>query len=167
MWVGEDFGDVYYILLLLVLPYIVSLTQNIANDAILIENRIKIEALVVFFTSVLSFILAVPLSRLYGAIGCAVAIFAGLILNLLIMNLYYQKKMCMGVRGFFEACHLSILPILIVYTAIAFAAKHLLGLDSWPQLIYGVIVYVAIYCAIVYFLLFSQEEKQFFRNGLK
>ena len=104
------------------------------------------------------------LSPKYGAIGAAIGTCFGLLAYQIIINVYYQKKLRLDIRTFFHECHLKILPLLIVFTVIAYYLQSLITLDSWIKLITCGSIYVVIFLLICYVLLFNKEEKMFIKS---
>ena len=167
LWVGDVFIDVYYIVILLTITNIVSLTQTIANDVIYVKNKVKYSAIITIITSLLSFVLAIVLSSNMGALGCAIAISIGLLLYLFIMNIFYSRKLQIPMWNFFKNCHLKILPLLLLLTTGVYFIRKQLVLDNWIILIGAILIYLVLYCGISYFFLFNKEEKELVLSVLK
>ncbi len=159
LWVGEKFSDVYYIVLLLTLSNIVSLTQYIASNLVLATNMINITAKITFICSGGSLILAVFLSKRYGAVGCAICTAIGLCLELVFYNIFYNKKLKLDIKNFFIQCHLKILPIIIGITIIGILVKSRIAFVSWKCILIGVILYTIVYASVIYFIIMNEYEK--------
>ncbi len=160
LWVGDDFSNVYWVLLLLIVSNIISLTQRIAEDLVYVENRIKDTAIRIFTCSLIGIIVACIFAPRFGAIGAAIGTAFGLCVYQIVINVFYKKQLGINVKSFFLMCHAQILPILVVVTAIGYYASSILVLDSWITLIVGIAVYVSIFSGVCYFWLFNQDEKQ-------
>ncbi len=164
LWVGVDFVNVYWVLLLLILSNLVSLTQKIAEDLVYVENRIKETAIRIFACSLLGIIVACVFSPRYGAIGAAVGTAFGLCVYQFVINLFYKKQLGINIKLFFLSCHALIIPVLVVVTAIAYYASTFFVIDSWLKLMVGITAYVLVYGMVCHFLLFNQEEKLLIKN---
>ena len=160
LWVGDGFSNVWYVLLLLIVSNLVSLTQSIAGDYVYVENKIKDTAIRIIGTSALGLCIAAILAPKYGAVGCAIGTGAGLCLYQIIINLFYHKKLKIDVLTFFKKCHISILPALILFSTLSYYAFSLLTINTWPMLITAIIVYTALFILVCRLLLFNEEERQ-------
>lgn len=159
LWVGVEFTDVYWVLLLLILSNLVSLTQRIADDLVYVENKIKESAIRVFICSIVGLAIACLLSSRLGAIGAAIGTCFGLCVYQVWINLFYHQKMKLDIIGFFKQCHFKIMPVLIVLASLFYYIGTKIILDSWVKLIAGAAVYVFVFVCICYFVLFNNDEK--------
>lgn len=159
LWVGPEFSPSFWVFILLILTNIVSLTLQIAMDTVYAENRIKGISIITLISAPIGLIIAWVLAPRYGALGCAIGSGIGLILTQLMNVIFFHKKMDFNMAYFFVNCHLKILPVLIVYSIIAYFIRQMFTINSWVTLIAGIAIYSVIYCAIVYFFLFNKDEK--------
>lgn len=159
LWVGEEFLNVYWVLLLLILSNLVSLTQRIADDLVYVENKIKESAIRIFICSVVGLALGCLLAPMMGAIGAALGTAFGLCVYLVVINVFYHKKMELDIVGFFKQCHLKILPIIIVLGTVFYFVSTKVTLDSWMKLIAGVAFYTFVFVSVCYFIIFNKDEK--------
>ena len=141
-----------------------SLTLSVAGDLICAENKIRYASLTTVITSAIGLIFAFLLAPTMGAVGCAIASGCGLVLNEIVMIIFYQKKMHLDMGYFFKNCHLKILPVLLVYTVCAFFIKRMIVINSWSELICHIAVYTLGYVVIVYFMLFNNDEKSLLKG---
>lgn len=160
LWVGDDFSNVYWVLILLIFSNIVSLTQRIAEDLVYVENKIKDTTIRIFICSALGLGVGCVLAPMFGAIGTAVGTGLGLCVYQIIINIYYQKKLGLDIRTFFHECHLKILPFLIIFTVIAYYLQSLIVLDSWIKLFFYGSIYAMIFLILCFVFLFNINEKQ-------
>lgn len=167
LWVGQDFKDVYWILMLFIVSNLVSLTQSIANDYVYAENRVRTTSVYVFVCSGVGIIVAILLSRRYGALGCAMGTCFALLLNLLLVNLFYKNQLKLQIGRFFRECHLKILPLTIVLSVIAMVVTHYIQINSWISLIIGVGIYVVLYSTLAWSFLLNQSEKDLVKSFIK
>lgn len=165
LWVGSDFSNVYWVLILLIICNLVSLTQRVAEDLVYVENRIKDSTLRVFICSVLGLGLGCLLAPKYGAIGAAIGTGIGLCIYQIVINIYYHRNLDLDIPLFFTNCHLKIMPLLMVLTAVAFYLQTFFSFDSWLKLIVGAIIYTVLFFTVSYLLLFNNDEKQLFRSA--
>jgi O-antigen/teichoic acid export membrane protein len=131
LWVGNSYSDAYYICLLFFFPLLVPLIQNVAISILQARNQMRFRSLLYLAISLLSFIVSLPLTKHYGVIGCAIATSCALFLgHVLIMNIYYHKKVDLDIISFWkEIIKMSLTPILLSLIAIYVANR--LTIDNW------------------------------------
>ena len=94
IWIGKDFINSYYVAMLLILPSIITLTQHIGVTALVVKNEIKYRAISYLITAIISFSLSIDLSKSFGAIGSAIAIFIGNIIGqVIVLNFVFKSKL--------------------------------------------------------------------------
>lgn len=88
-WVGNEYNDSFYILIILMLPVTIPLIQNIGIEIQRAKNKHKFRTIIYLFIAVINIVSTIYLTKSYGAIGAALGTsIAVLIGNGLIMNLY-------------------------------------------------------------------------------
>lgn len=164
LWVGEEFHDVYFIVIFLIATNLISLTQHIANDLVYAENKVKYTAQMVFVTSIIGLGGACLVSAQYGAVGAAACTALGLIIYTVVINVFYYHKLELDIKTFFKECHLRILPLLVVLSVIFYYATKALAINTWSELMMGAFAYVLLYALLCYFVIFNNEEKQLVKS---
>ena len=84
----------------------------------------------------------------------------------LCINIFYSKKLHLGVVSFFKECHLKIVPVLFAAFAVLWGAEHYFNIDTWLNLISIGGAYFVLMTLMLYFMAFNTEEKDMFRNML-
>jgi O-antigen/teichoic acid export membrane protein len=160
LWVGEQFNDSYIVGVLLIVPYAISLTQEIGNTMLFALNKVKYRAIAIVITAIISFVLSIFLSKLYGAIGSAIAIFIGRILGtLILMNIVYYKVLKINVFRFFRECHLKIFIPLVITCVIGLVIQYLLPTEFLWVFTLKVIFLLVLYFIFLWLISFNQFEK--------
>ncbi len=91
LWVGSDYRNSYYIALILMIPSIIPLIQNIGVTILMAKNKHKIRNVIYFFIACLNVAISIPLCIRYEGIGCAIGTAVSLIVgNGIFINLYYR-----------------------------------------------------------------------------
>lgn len=159
LWVGNDFRNVYYILLLLIVSNIVSLTQHINVNLVYVENKVKETATRILITSAIGLIVACLLAPRFGALGCAVGTGLGLCIYLVWINSFYHNKMGIDIKSFFKECHLKIVPPIVIFSVVSFIVASRFTFDTWSKLFLALFVFGILYLLICWLLIFNKEEK--------
>lgn len=103
MWAGKGYEDAYFIVLLLVIPAIIPLMQNLGIEIQRAKNMHKFRSWVYLFIAIGNLVISIPLATRYGgigsAIGTAISLFIG---NGIIMNWYYYAKVKLDMKYFWS-----------------------------------------------------------------
>ena len=163
LWVGNDYIDVYYIVLLLITPSIVPLTQNICISIIQAKNKHKFRSIVYIFVAVLNIIISIPLAKTWGGIGAAIGTALATILGqIIVMNIYYYKVINIDIPTYWKNFTKILLPILIVSIILKYLIANItLG---WIKLFIFACIYGIIYLIYIYLLL--DKDEKIYINGI-
>lgn len=164
LWVGYEYADVYYIVILLITPAIVPLTQNLGISILQARNKHQFRSIVYILLAVGNIVVSIPLAKRYGGIGAAlgttIVTFLGQILT---MNIYYQKVAKLDIKKYWEFFIKFTTQILIVAAIYMFIIKNINF--TFVKLIIGAAIYSIIYFVIVC-LNMNIEEKSYCINIL-
>ena len=167
MWGGNDYITSYYIALVLIIPLCFPLIQNLGISIIQAKNMHRFRSILLVVVAIFNIILSIPLARLYGGVGCAIGTSISLIVgNIIIINIYYQKKIGINVIKFwceiFKMTILFIIPISVILVIMYF-----IKLSGFAYFIVFGLVYGMIYCIVSYFLVMNNYEKNIVGNLFK
>lgn len=158
-WAGEGYEESYYVALLLIIPITIPLIQNLGIEIQRAENKHQFRSIVYLIMAVLNLVLSIFLCQKYGAVGSAIGTAISLVVvNGLIMNIYYQKKMGIDIISFWKnICRMSvglIVPIVLGVLSMLYIEIS----SKW--ILFGLIIgYTAIYCISMWFLGLNRYEK--------
>ena len=157
LWVGMDYIEAYYIVLLLIGPALIPLSQNIGISIIQAKNQHQFRAVMFVIIAVLNVIISIPLARLYQGIGAAIGTAIATILGQIIsMNIFYYKKMKLDIPKYWGFLTKFIVPILIfVVITKAFISRLQISIGIFTLIC---LIYSVIYC-FYSFLFFNDYEK--------
>ncbi|MBO6023324.1 MAG: oligosaccharide flippase family protein [Bacteroidales bacterium] len=159
LWVGDAFKNAYYILICGIAIQPILLTEQIANDLVYVENKVRYTGSLIFVTSLIGFGLATICARSLGALGAGFGTGIGLIVYIIWLNIFYKNNLKLNMGRFFKECHGKILPILATFSILSFFLVRMVTIDSWFKLFGVVAVYTLIYFVIAYCFTFNKEEK--------
>lgn len=162
LWVGNDYIDAYYIILLLLVPAIIPLTQNIGISIIQAKNKHKFRSILYICIAVLNIFISIPLAKEYGGIGAAIGTaIANVIGQITIMNLYYWKKIGIDIPTYWKRFVSFMLPFACFSAGIYFLVTKVTF--TFPTIILAIIGYSIIYLLYAY-LFTNDEEKEYVRK---
>lgn len=159
LWVGDKFHNTYYVVILLIGTNIVTLTQHVASDLVMAENKVRYTATLTFIASGLALLGSILLAPSMGAVGSALSFFIAMSINIIQLNIFYRRKLNISVGKFFRNCHFKLLPAMCVISVAFCGIKQIIPTNTWSTLILFGVVFALTSALIDYFLLFNKEEK--------
>lgn len=116
IWAGEGYEKSYWTELILMVPTIVPLIQNVGINILQAKNMHKFRTVVYFFIAIANLFISIPLARKFGSVGSAIGTsIACLLGQWIIMNIYYYKKANINIPRFWKNIFKMSIPILIVF----------------------------------------------------
>lgn len=160
IWAGRDFGEAYWITLLIIIPFTIDLIQNIGLSIMQAQNRYDFRAKVYFAMGLFNLFLAIPLAKLYGGIGCAFATGLSMFLgNGVIMNWYYLKITKLDIFRFWkEIGKISICVVCL--TLVGYVLYNYHNVNNVAEFLIGIVIYTVIYSFVVYKLCMNLSERE-------
>ena len=166
-WAGNNFEEAYYIALILIIPLSIPLIQNLGLSIMQAKNMHKFRAVLLVFIAILNIVVSIPLAKLYDGIGSAIGTSISLILgNIIIMNIYYYKKVKINIFKFWKEIVKLILP-LIIPIIIILIVMNLHDYNNFINIIIYALLYTIIYTIIAYNFSMNNYEKKLVINALK
>ena len=166
-WVGKKFITSYYIAIILIIPLCLPLIQNLGISIMQAKNMHKFRSIVLFMIAIANIAISIPLAKLYGGIGSAIGTSLSLLIgNVLIINIYYQKKVGINVIKFWKEIFKMTIPFLIPIT-ILLLIMHFVTLHGYLHVFVFGGLYSLIYALVCYTLVMNDYEKGIINKVLK
>ena len=164
LWMGTQFSEAYLVMLFLVLPGFITLTQEIAQTYLVVVNELKYRAIIFISASIISVIISFILAPTYGALGCGIGIFtATMLCHVIGMNVIYYKVLKINVLHFFVTCFSSFLFPLFITLLFGYSISYFITINSWFLFIFAGILLSTFYLFVIWFLGLHKEEKAFIK----
>ncbi len=160
LWVGKEYIEAYSICLWIMIPLTVPLIQNTGVDILQAKNLHSFRSLIYLFISILNILASIVLVKNYGILGCSIATGISFTIgHILIMNIYYKKKINIDISKFWVEILKMSLPILIVFI-LAFIFNLFFTNMSLICFIVKISLYTISYGILMFFLGVNKEEKK-------
>lgn len=167
IWAGEGYEDAYYVLLLLSVPAIVPLTQNVGIEVQRALNRHRFRSIAYTAMALCNLALTVILAPRLGAAGAALGTAISFVLvNGIVMNVYYHKRCDINILAYWKSILRLSLGLLFPIGAGVLVTLFIPMTSLWSLLL-CIIGYTAIYCASMWLLGMNRYEKQLVLSSLK
>ena len=159
LWVGPDYKDVYYIILLIIGPSLIPLTQNIGISVIQAKNQHQFRSIVYIFIAIINIAISIPLARRFEGIGAALGtLIANLLGQIVTMNIFYWKKAKLDIPKYWKFLTKFTLKVSILGLLMMLTIRNIEF--NWMKLLFGIVIYVIFY-AIIVMLTMNKEEKKY------
>ncbi len=166
-WAGDGYDDAYIVVLLLTIPAIVPLCQNVALEIQRAMNKHRFRSFSYLIMAIINLISSIILSKRFGVIGATIGTAASLIIaNGFIMNTYYQLHCNLDVLYFWKNALrviVGVLPAMLVGAAI----QHFVRFSGMLQMVPWVCLYSAAYAVSAWFLSMNDYERQLVKRPFK
>jgi len=164
IWAGQNYIDAYYIALILMIPLIIPLSQNIIITILQVKKLHKFRSLILFLISIINILISIPLAKNYKAIGASVGTSLSLIIgNIIIMNIYYYKKVKLNILIYFK----NILTITIknsILFIITLLILKFINISNLLSLIISILIYTLVYIIYNYLTVLNNYEKNILKK---
>lgn len=157
-WAGESFADAYLMLLAMVAPLLVPLSQNVGIEIQKAKNMHKARSVVYMLMAMLNVIFT-AITAPYLSYWASALAYIGTITfgNCLFMNWYYQKKVGLDMAFYWK----SVAPIVIcaaLTTALCLLGTHWLPVSGWTEFLGWGAVFTVLYALILYAIALNGNE---------
>ncbi len=164
LWVGASIGEGTWLVwggsLLVMVPLIIPLTQNVGCAILVAKNLFKGRAVILFYSSLLCIVLGASLSYFWGALGMFIGTAVSLIVGQCIMiNIYYRRRVGLNVGDFFKKTYLPLAVPLILFAVTGIVATSSFHVSSWADFFVQVAGYCSIGLCILFFLYLNKRER--------
>lgn len=167
LWLGKGYTEVYEIALWIMIPLTIPLIQNTGIAIMQARNQHQFRSIIYFFIAILNIITSIIFVRVYGTVGCAIATGISFIFgNIIIMNIYYWKKVDIDIPLFWKNILKMTIPLIIVMI-IGINLNKFINDYSIVTFILKGIIYTGVYIILVWIFSLNIEEKKEFLKLLK
>lgn len=160
LWMGEDFLPAYGGVLLVLLPGMFYNSLEIANTAMFVTNKVKLNALVTVVTGAVNVSLSFPLSKLYGATGACLSICIAYFVRDILCHLIYHRELPLNIPAFIRSCYLRMSLPIVVTLLCGCAINRGIPDGGWGTFLIKAVLITGIYGVATYFFASTAEERQ-------
>lgn len=166
IWAEPGYEDSYWVALLLMVPGIVPLIENVGIEVQRALNIHKYRSLIYGVMAIGNLIISIILCRKYGAVGSAIGTTVAVILaNGIIMNIFYHKRCFINMKKFW----MNILLLsrgLIIPTVIGIVLLRYINLNNNLLLFCGMGIYTLLFMVSMWLWGMNDYEKGLIKTML-
>lgn len=166
-WAGDGYDEAYYIALVMALPSIVPLTQNVGIEIQRAENRHHYRSYIYGVMAIVNLVMSIYLCQILGGLGSAIGTgFACVVANIIIMDIVYHKKINIDITQYWKNILRQTAGMIIPFAVGALIMKFV-AVKSIFMLLGLIVVYAAVYFVSVWFFSMNSYEKGLFKSAYK
>ncbi len=158
LWAGEDYNGSYLIAVVLMVPSIIPLIQNVGISVLTARNKHRFRSIVYFFIAIANICISIPLCIRFEGLGCAIGTALSLLIgNGIVINLYYAH-LGIDIKRFWKSilrlARGLVIPVLLGSGLLLIKEPY-----NWLVLLASIIGYTCVYAGSMYLLGFNEYEK--------
>ena len=167
MWVGNNFSESYICTLLIIIPAVLQLPQEIADQTLIANNKVKERSCAFLIMATVNICLGIPLAKYFGALGLSISIAIAYFLRTLVLNIIYKKILDLNLKKFFIEVYKPFLSIIIIMMGMNYLINTIEFGNEWICFMAKGLLYVTIYAFTVYLIVMNKEEKSRILNLIR
>lgn len=161
LWLGKDFIAIYAIVLIIMVPFSIDLIQNLGINVLKAKNLFKFRTILLMIVAVVNIIVSIPAIYFYGKMGTAIITACSLLIgNVVIMNIYYYKKIGLDILGFWRTISRLVLAFILAICC----SQLLWDLTKPPITWISIILYIFYYTVLaggsLFFIGMTKEQRR-------
>jgi O-antigen/teichoic acid export membrane protein len=159
LWLGESGNDLYWGIMLVLIPGLFFNSLQIANTAMIVDNKVKLQAIVNVIMGVTNVVLSVICSYYIGVLGACLSIFAAYMLRVIVLIIIYHRIMGFDMIKFLNQCYVKMSIPIIATILIGLALSSVIPSNTFGGFILMVGLITLIYVISVFLIGLGKEEK--------
>lgn len=160
LWVGKEYMDAYYIVIVLMSSLLISLIQTVGISILQATNRNAFRTIIYVCAAIMNVCISIPLAKQYGGLGCAIGISIALLISTgFIINLYYYYKIGINIPLYWK----NILPLSLPVVVVIFFGELInqtIIIDTFLFMLIKFIMFSILFIGLMYFGGMNQYEKE-------
>ena len=167
LWAGTNYGEAYFVAILLMAPMLIPLIQNIGLEIQRAKNMHRARSVMYAWLALGNLILSVFLIRVWGCTGAAAGTMITQFIGTgLFMNWYYHKKIGLNMLAFWKEIA-GFVPAILPLIAFGSVYAYLVPIESWIGLVISAMLFAVVYMILLWKMALNQQEKSIFGNMLQ
>lgn len=160
LWMHNGYTNTYYMgVVLVMLPGMFYYPMQIANTALIVKNKVKIQAVTNVIIGVLNVVLSLFLAKQFGCIGACISIFVAYSMRNIGYFIAYRRILEIDIRSFFKSCYFRIGISVLAAMGVGFLMNSISIGSGWLSFAIRCLGLTAVYAVTVIFIGLNKEER--------
>ena len=166
-YAGADYSDAYWIAVILIIPYGISLVQTMCLSIVVAQNKHRFRSIVYLVIAIVNVVGTWFAMKKWGIVGAAAVTAVAFVLGQgFAMNWFYHKRTGLNMIRFWKKTGVVFI-IPAVLCAVAIFASRFIDFYKIPVFAAGVAVYIAVYFLLSWLLIMDKYEKNLILSPFK
>ena len=166
-YAGNGYEASYWVAVFMMIPGAIPLVQSMCLSIIVAQNRHRFRSIVLLGITVLNVVGTWILLHIWGVTGAALMTGIALLLgNGLVLNWYYWKKIELDIPRFWKEIGTVFIVPLIMSVIYIMLGLLINWYNIWT-LMFGIITFTIIFCALNALFVMNKYEKELFLSPIK
>lgn len=159
IFAGKGYEDAYAASLLLILPALIPLIQNVGIEMQRALNKHQFRAIIYLIMAIGNVLISIPLAGRFGAVGAAMGTALSLLVaNGLVMNIFYHRVLKIDMKYFWKEIFKTFKGLVIPIITATLIMRCVPFKNMWVFFI-SICIFIVMYCASVIALSCNKDEK--------
>ena len=167
LWLDNTYLDVYFLAILLMIPSIFYFPQELGNQALMVNNKLKLQSFVFIIMAIINIVFVFLLGRYYGALGAVISIFIAYTFRTIAMNLIYQKHLNISLKSYYTKTYVPFMIPTVITFVLGRLISMILNEVTWMHFILNGILITLVFMTSIYAFTLNKEEKLQTKEVLK
>lgn len=161
IWAGTQNLDAYWLIIVMVLPTVVPLSQNVGIEIQKARNQHVFRSVVYIIFAIFNVVITILGSMYIGLLGAAIGYVISIVGgNGILMNWYYRRKMKLKMKRYWVETVPIMFPGIVSTIAILLCQMSFMRIDNLGAFVFWGIVYTIMFIVLYISLVASKYEKR-------
>lgn len=167
LWIGVEYQDAWFVALGMMFGMTLLLFQVFGNTILEANKKNRFKSILSFITVSTAIIFGYLLSNKYGVYGMIIPLSLSMVINGIIMNLYFKKIFDFNIGLFYKEVFLKQFVVYGVLLLFCLYIVSCVSINTWFKIMIIGAVYSLLFFIISYFFIMNTYEKSFFKSFIK
>ena len=162
IWAGNGYSESFYIALVVMIPLTVPLIQNIGNAILQAKNMQKFKSNLYIGIAILNVIVSIPLAKILGGFGAALSTAISMIIgNIIIINIYYYKRLNIDITCFWANILRMSIPV-VISIILGMSISSIININGYLGIAMKGSIFSVIFFVLMWLMGMNDYEKKLF-----
>lgn len=166
LWAGPEYSEAYYIALIVMIPLTIPLIQNMGITILQAKNMHKFRSILYIIIAFINLFASIPMAMILGGVGAALCTALSMVIgNILIINIYYYKKLNINIPKFWSEILKMSFPVLMSL-GIGFILNSIIKVNGVVGIIINGVIFVFVFITLMWNYGMNSYERHLFSEPI-
>ncbi|MBL4745961.1 MAG: oligosaccharide flippase family protein [Flavobacteriaceae bacterium] len=168
LWVGLDFMESYYIIIVTLIGLTPYLIQSIGGILLQAYGKFSIRTLILLTIVIFNLFLAIFLVKIYAGLGVAYSTAISFMIQFIVLSLYYKKTFGISLKQYYGGLIQGWEYGIFIIIGLGFICSVFNFTDElWSSFLWNSMLFLLFYLMSIYFIVLKSTEKSVLLKYLK